>query len=261
MHSPVIDEAAHLPAGISHWRFARFDLYQVNPPLVRMVAALPILASDANTPWHNYNDETGRRAEFPVGIDLIRDNGMRSFDLFTWARWACIPFSLIGAWAVYCWSRQLFGDLAGLAALTMWCISPNILAHGQMITPDAGAASLGVLCCWRFWCWIPKPTWKNTLWFGLSLGFVGLTKFTWVILLPLLLVMWCVQSLGRPESVSRSAVPSAKMNAAPAAAGRTLKQARNLGSVLRGTVGGPSTIAAGGTRMTECFNHWANSNS
>ena len=36
--------ASHLPAGISHWRFGRFDLYRVNPPLVRMVAALPVAA-------------------------------------------------------------------------------------------------------------------------------------------------------------------------------------------------------------------------
>ncbi|MDA7979302.1 MAG: glycosyltransferase family 39 protein [Pirellulales bacterium] len=182
----------------------------MNPPLVRMVAALPVLSADVDTSWNQYSDAAGRRAEFPLGIDLIHDNGMRSFELFTWARWACIPFSLIGAWAVYCWSRQLFGDVAGIAALTMWCLSPNILAHGQMITPDAGATSLGVLCCWRFWRWIPKPTWKNTLWFGLSLGLVGLTKFTWVILGPLLLVMWSVQKLGHRQSFENGAEDSAQ---------------------------------------------------
>ncbi|MEJ7640497.1 MAG: hypothetical protein WKF75_21635 [Singulisphaera sp.] len=30
-NSPILDEVAHLPAGISHWRFGTFDLYRVNP--------------------------------------------------------------------------------------------------------------------------------------------------------------------------------------------------------------------------------------
>jgi hypothetical protein len=43
IHSPTTDEIAYLPAGISHWQFGRFELYRANPPLVRMVAALPVL--------------------------------------------------------------------------------------------------------------------------------------------------------------------------------------------------------------------------
>ncbi len=42
-HSPVLTEVGQLPAGISHWELGRFDLYRVNPPLVRLVAALPVL--------------------------------------------------------------------------------------------------------------------------------------------------------------------------------------------------------------------------
>jgi hypothetical protein len=33
-YSPTIDEPAHMAAGISHWKFGRFDLYRVNPPRV-----------------------------------------------------------------------------------------------------------------------------------------------------------------------------------------------------------------------------------
>ncbi len=43
VHSPSIDEVGHLAAGLSHWQLGRFDLYHVNPPLVRMVAAVPVL--------------------------------------------------------------------------------------------------------------------------------------------------------------------------------------------------------------------------
>jgi hypothetical protein len=43
-HSPTHLEPAFLAAGISHWQFGRFELYRVNPPLVRMFTALPLLA-------------------------------------------------------------------------------------------------------------------------------------------------------------------------------------------------------------------------
>ncbi len=50
-HSPTFNEPAHLAAGMSHWQFGRFELYRVNPPLVRMLAALPVLAAGAKTDW------------------------------------------------------------------------------------------------------------------------------------------------------------------------------------------------------------------
>ena len=45
VHSPCVDEAAHLAAGMSHWRLGGFQLYAVNPPIVRLAASLPVLSS------------------------------------------------------------------------------------------------------------------------------------------------------------------------------------------------------------------------
>jgi hypothetical protein len=36
------DEVANIAAGISIWRYGCFDLYPVNPPLVKLVAAIQI---------------------------------------------------------------------------------------------------------------------------------------------------------------------------------------------------------------------------
>ena len=37
VHSPTWDEVGHLAAGLSHWELGRFELYSVNPPLVRTI--------------------------------------------------------------------------------------------------------------------------------------------------------------------------------------------------------------------------------
>lgn len=44
-HGAVMDEVAHLAAGVSNWDPGSW----VNPPLVRMAAALPALAAGADT--------------------------------------------------------------------------------------------------------------------------------------------------------------------------------------------------------------------
>src|SRR5947209_2674141 len=45
--NPTVDEANHLPAGISYWQTGSFRLYHHNPPLIKMIAAVPILTDVA----------------------------------------------------------------------------------------------------------------------------------------------------------------------------------------------------------------------
>lgn len=181
-NSPVVDEIAHLPAGLSHWKFQRFDLYRVNPPLVRTIAAIPVLFSDCQADWGPYQSTPLAREEFDVGRAFVSANGFRYFHYVSLARLACIPFSWLGALVCFLWARDLSGKVAGLFAAALWVVSPWMLAHGALITPDAGAASLGVLAAWRFWKWLRHPSWSAAGIAGVCLGLAQLTKTTWLIL-------------------------------------------------------------------------------
>jgi hypothetical protein len=41
--SPTTLESSAMVAGVCHWKTGRHDLFQVNPPLVRMWATIPVL--------------------------------------------------------------------------------------------------------------------------------------------------------------------------------------------------------------------------
>ena len=113
--------------------------------------------------------------------------------MFTWARWACIPFSLLGGYVCFRWARELYGDWSGLLALTLWCFYPTILANGQMITPDMGATALGLTAVYVFWKWLNRPGWLLALGAGLALGLALLTKSTCIFILlpwPVLFLVW-----------------------------------------------------------------------
>ncbi|MGE0378243.1 MAG: hypothetical protein AB7Q45_22770, partial [Planctomycetaceae bacterium] len=118
-HSPTVDEPGHLVAGLVHWEFGRFDVYKVNPPLVHYLAALPVIAAGYEADWSEFYDHPGARPEFSMGSAFIRANGERAIWLFTLARWACIPISLLGGLFCFLWSRELWNsNTAGLVSLT-----------------------------------------------------------------------------------------------------------------------------------------------
>lgn len=189
-HSPTRDELAHLPAGISHWCFGTFDLYRVNPPLVRLVAAVPVLFSSVDIDWPGIAPDGRQSLEWECARRLAKSGGTRLFWWFTIARWACIPFSVLGAWICLRWAGALYGRTAGLIAMILWCFSPTVLANAQMITPDTGATALGVAASYVFWQWLREPSWRGSLISGLILGVTELTKFTWIVLFALWPFLW-----------------------------------------------------------------------
>jgi dolichyl-phosphate-mannose-protein mannosyltransferase len=185
-HSPTIDEPAYLAAGISHWEYGRFDLYKVSPPLVRLVAGAAVLGASPELDWRNYRVAPWLRYESVVGDDFVAANGPRSLWLFTLGRWACLPFTLIGAWVMYRWGMALWGPTAAVAALAIWCYSPNILAHAQLLTPDIGVTSLCLASCYAFWHWSQSPGWLRATVAGITLGSSVLAKTNAVALFPAL---------------------------------------------------------------------------
>jgi hypothetical protein len=195
VHSPTLNEPGHLVAGLSTWKFGRFDVYNVNPPLVKMVAALPVIAAGYDENWSGFSMGPGARPELAMGEDFVAANGERSFFLFMIARWMCMPFSWLGAIVCYLWARDLFGRPCGVIACATWCFEPNILAHASLITPDAHASSLGLAACYTFWRWLKNPTWAQAAVTGVVLGLAELAKTTLILFYPLWPVMWIVYRL------------------------------------------------------------------
>jgi hypothetical protein len=193
-HSPTALEAPLLAAGVSHWELGRYELYRVNPPLVRMVAAIPVMFAGCETNWTRFVDGPRTRPEYAIGSQFIEINGECSLWLMTIARWACIPFSLVGGLYCFFWSRELYrSDIAGLIAITLWCFDPLILGNGELITNDVAAASLGLIACYYFWRWLKSPSWTNTLIVGFAFAFAILAKTTWLFLFglyPAMAVLW-----------------------------------------------------------------------
>lgn len=184
--SPTYDEYGHLPSGVSHWLRRDFTLYRVNPPLARMIAALPYVVMEADNTWMaNINWGGVERQEFQAGTSLVEVYGEKSFALFFWARVACIPFSVGTLILCSFVARHLYGPRAGLFAATFWCFSPTSLGYGSVILPDMAAAMAGVGASFAFFLYFKTGSYSYLIYSGLALGLALLFKSTWIILIGL----------------------------------------------------------------------------
>lgn len=194
-HSPTGLEVRLLASGVSCWHLHRFDLYRVNPPLVPLCAALPVLALKPHTDWSNFSFAPGSRPDYVIAKQFADANGIRILQFVRVGRLVCIPFSLLGACGCLLWARELYGRRAALIATALWCFSPNVLAHGQLISTDAAAAALGVCAGYTFWRWLRRPNWLAALVFGTVMGIAETTKTTWILMPVLWPSIWASERL------------------------------------------------------------------
>ncbi len=173
----AVDEVSHVSAGLSYWETGTFDASRVNPPLVKALAVLPVLAV-----WPGVTSQ-GLRTSPAV------------FDIVCLARLAGIAWSQVGCWVIYRWADELYGNWAACLGLALWCLGPNVLAHAQLMTPDVPAAVAGLAATYAFWHYLRQPSWALAYVAGLLLGIAQLTKFTLLVLYGAWLGLWLIRRL------------------------------------------------------------------
>lgn len=201
--SPNIDEPAHLAAGLATWQHGSFEFYCVNPPLMRAVATLPILLMSPEKQWGNFRMAGTERPEFVLGTQLVESHPDRWREFLVTARWAILPFSIVGGLFCYAWATELFGRKAGLLALILWCFCPNVLTWSAVIGTDGAATAMGVGAGYTFWRWLKLPSWPRALIAGIMLGLAQLSKMTWLPLFALWPMLWAFYVLWQRGQMSR----------------------------------------------------------
>lgn len=203
--SPVESEIPHLPAGLAHWQGYGFAVYRQNPPLIRMIAAVPSMMCGARTEWTHLPRQPNERTEALVGQDFVRANPQRFLLFYRLGRLVCVPIHLLGLYVVIRWSTELYGLAGGAISGILYAFSPNLVGHGALIMPDATAAAVGVTSAYCFWRILQRPSLATSCIGGTALGAALLTKTTLLLLIPVWLSFVIVFSF-RP--MSQRALPT-----------------------------------------------------
>ena len=105
------DESAHIPAGLYHLETGRMGAYRVNPPLPRMLAALPLLIDHPKMEWFSLTAPQARN-EYAFADNWIRTNLEDVPRQLRLARSMMILLFWLGAWTIYKWTLELYGNAA-----------------------------------------------------------------------------------------------------------------------------------------------------
>ena len=207
------DEGIHIVAGYSYLKLGDYSWNVEHPPLVKIVSALPLaLMGLAAQP---YEADGKRKDQVRYGIDFLYKNRRDADSILLAARSANILLTLLFACAVAWWTRRRYGPEAGLAAATLCAFDPNLMAHGRYVTTDFPVTVFFFFACVLWVEYLEEASPRRLLAAAAALGLALITKFSAVLLLPALAILYAACWIRRPREfpVRRAALAAATLAA------------------------------------------------
>ncbi len=199
--STTMDELAHIPAGYSYLTQKDFRINPEHPPLIKDLAALPLLFLNLNFPSNSDAWNKDINGQWRFGWEFLYNSGNNPDQITFWARFPMLFVLLFLGWFLFWWTKKEFGNKVAILTLILFSFSPNFLAHGRLVTTDVGA-SLGFVLATYFWLkFLKNPSKKNIIIAGLTLGISLLFKFSLVLLVPSLGITTIIYVLLKKENL------------------------------------------------------------
>lgn len=192
--STTFDEIAHVTAGYVYWTEVDLRFQPENGNLPQRLAGLPLLLMDIpplppeHPAWKNGD-------VWDLGETFFYQNGIDSADLLAVSRGVIALLSGGLCFLVFWWSRQLFGDTAGLFSQLLATFSPTLLAHGGLATSDSTTGLMFLAASLAWWRVCHRITWQNVLLAGLTAGLLAVSKLSAVLFAPMAAIMLIVRLL------------------------------------------------------------------
>jgi 4-amino-4-deoxy-L-arabinose transferase-like glycosyltransferase len=191
------DEEDHMYAGYRMWKDGDFGLNPEHPPLVKLLAALPILGEKLWVPPLKGIQFKGEA--YLGGRDWLEHNDDGSQRLVFRMRLASALLAIALSLVVFFSAREWFGTTAALVGLTLTVFDPNILAHSGLVTTDVGATLFFLAAIWAFYRYVTRPTLLRLAIAGVVLGLLLATKHSGVLIGPMMFVLICWEIAVAPK--------------------------------------------------------------
>src|SRR5579862_7398440 len=179
------DEGDHIFAGYMSWKNADFGINPEHPPLVKALAAIPLLPMHLKAPEPKRNTFF-RDEAYSDGRDFIFGNGgeAEADRIIFRARMAAATLTLLLGLLVFLAAREMFGNGAALFALALVVFEPNMIAHGAYVTTDMGISCFMFASVYALYRYVKAPSIRRLIVLGLATGLTLAAKHSGVLLLP-----------------------------------------------------------------------------
>lgn len=165
----TFDEPAHLATGMEWLDKGQYTIESLHPPLARVAVALGPWLDGIRSQGHN---ALWREAYF------VMYSGEDYYRTLTLMRLGVIPFFLLLCFAVWMWTRRLYGEEAAVIAVGLTTLLPPVLAHASVATTDMALTATLLLTFFAFARWLHDPGWQSSAALGAAGGLAVLSKFS-----------------------------------------------------------------------------------
>jgi hypothetical protein len=192
------DEIWHLPVGVRNLRDGDFGADPLNPPISRMWAAIPLVVGGVDV------DRTTTGSA--IGRTFVEDHPRSFHRWYVSGRIFSTLWSILAGFVIFLWGRDVLGPNGALLALLLYATAPNVIAHASLVTPDVPMTALYVTTLYLVFRWNKTWSWRGAIACGVVLGIAQGTKFTGLLLYPLVFVQTALNIGSQPARPWRTIV-------------------------------------------------------
>lgn len=200
-HSAAWDETHYLGLGNYLLKHRVWDAPSatLHPPLSYYLQSLPLFFCNLEESCYDRGLGGVRR-----GQCLIEKSRPSGDELLFLARLPMVVIGILLGVLIYLWASKLYGPTGGIVSLSLYCLSPDVLANSGLITPDLCLSAFGFGAVYGFWRNVRSPSLSNLLLSGTGLGLTLLSKYSGIIWLPMLACLAALERLrSRPLSSAK----------------------------------------------------------
>jgi 4-amino-4-deoxy-L-arabinose transferase-like glycosyltransferase len=194
------DEACHVFAGYSYWTRGDFAMNPEHPPLVKLLATVPLLTLSLQVPPHP--KVFSKEEDFTSATQFVYSNDAEKILFRT--RMTAAMLTLLMAVLLFVAAREMLGPIAALIGLALFVLEPNILAHGALVTTDMGLSCFLFATVYAFYRYVKQPSVAKLAITALAAGLALATKHSGILVFPILVVLALLEVTRRIGSANGS---------------------------------------------------------
>lgn len=206
--SATWDEPIHLTAGYAAIAHRDFRVEPGHPPFMREWAALPLLV----TPHRDLDTTEIDRTAVPAWVQHAYDVARRFLytendaDLLLYrARFMVVLWGLALGALLFAWAYEWLGFTAAATVLAFYTFEPNLSAHAALVTTDFGVTCFMFGAVYFLWRLCRRFTPAGVVALALCVALAAITKYSSVVLAPILVLLAVVAVRRRTELTWRRA--------------------------------------------------------
>jgi 4-amino-4-deoxy-L-arabinose transferase-like glycosyltransferase len=194
--SPTFDEVAYLAGGTSYWRYNDYRMNSEGGMLSQRWAALP-LALDPRVEFPQFDPQDSPFTQWTVARRFFYASGNHPDSMFLTGRVMMLVIGLVLGGLVYCWSRRLFNRRGALLSLSLFALSPTMLAHSRLVTSDVPVACAFLAATWAVWHMMQKLTPGRVALAAFCLFLLFIAKMSAFFMIPIFFLMLVARLFSR----------------------------------------------------------------